>query len=177
MNLVGRHGKGESVWLAFFLCHVLGEFAKVASLRNDPSFGDRCETEAMRLRERIEAERLGWANGIDVPTSMTAHHWVPSTTRVSNRFGCAELGVLSGAGDAARVRMRRERGERAHWFRRDQALIQLLDPPFDRSDLEPGYIRGYVPGVREERWSVHPWRDSGPRWHSRLWATVRAPGN
>ena len=54
MNLVGRHGKGESVWLAFFLCHVLGEFAKVARLRDDRSFADRCETEATQLRQRIE---------------------------------------------------------------------------------------------------------------------------
>ena len=61
MNLVGRHGKGESVWLAFFLCHVLGEFAKVARLRDDPSFADRCETEAMQLRQRIE--KNAWDGG------------------------------------------------------------------------------------------------------------------
>src|SRR3989475_10692223 len=54
MNLVGRHGKGESVWLAFFLCHVLGEFAKVARLRDDLPFAERCETEAAQLHQRIE---------------------------------------------------------------------------------------------------------------------------
>src|SRR5437667_12800849 len=61
MNLVGRHGKGESVWLAFYLCHVLGEFAKVARSRDDASFADRCETEAMLLRQRIEGN--AWDSG------------------------------------------------------------------------------------------------------------------
>jgi cellobiose phosphorylase len=56
--------------------------------------------------------------------------------------------VLSGAGDADRARAAMN-AVYARLVRRDHALIQLLDPPFDNSELEPGYIRGYVPGVRE----------------------------
>ncbi len=61
MNLVGRHGKGESVWLAFFLCHVLAEFAEVARLHDDALFAERCETELMQLKERIEQN--AWDGG------------------------------------------------------------------------------------------------------------------
>jgi cyclic beta-1,2-glucan synthetase len=162
MNLVGRHGKGESVWLAFFLCHVLGEFAKVARLRNDPSFAERCETEAAQLRERIEQNAwdgqwyrrayfddgspLGSASGRECQIDSVAQSWA----------------VLSGAGDAERSRMAMNAVD-ARLVRREHALIQLLDPPFDTSDLDPGYIRGYVPGVRE---------NGGQYTHGAIWAAM-----
>ena len=148
MNLVGRHGKGESVWLAFFLYHVLGEFAKLARLRDDPSFADRCETEALQLRQR-SSSTPGMANGIAAPTSTTARRWVPSTNPECQIDSVPQSwSVLSGAGDAERSRRAMDAVD-ARLVRRDHALIQLLDPPFDTSDLDPGYIRGYVPGVRE----------------------------
>ncbi len=59
MNMVGREGKGESVWLAFFMCEVLGRFSRLARLRDDPEFSKLCESEADRLRRSIEAERVG----------------------------------------------------------------------------------------------------------------------
>src|SRR5208337_3516835 len=105
MNLVGRHGKGESVWLAFFLCHVLDEFAKVARLRADLSFADRCASEAMQLRQRIEQNAwdgkwyrrayfddgspLGSVSNVECQIDSVAQSWA----------------VLSGAGDAARSRL------------------------------------------------------------------------
>src|SRR6185312_7498582 len=61
MNLVGRHGRGESVWLAFFLCHVLTEFAEVARRYDDLPFATRCVTEAKQLRDRIEQH--AWDGG------------------------------------------------------------------------------------------------------------------
>ena len=162
MNLVGRHGKGESVWLGFFLCHVLGEFAKVARLRNDSSFADRCETEATQLRQRIEKNSLGWrvvspcvlrrrlAAGFD-------HNAECQIDSVAQSWA-----VLSGAGDPARSRVAMN-AVSARLVRRDHALIQLLDPPFDTSDLEPGYIRGYVPGVRE---------NGGQYTHGAIWTAM-----
>ena len=70
--------------------------------------------------------------------------------------------VLSGAGSAARSRMAMDAVDK-HLVRRDDALIQLLDPPFDKSDLNPGYIKGYVPGVRE---------NGGQYTHGAIWAAM-----
>jgi cellobiose phosphorylase len=70
--------------------------------------------------------------------------------------------VLSGAGDAVRSRAAMEALDR-RLVRRDQKLIQLLDPPFDKSDLNPGYIKGYVPGVRE---------NGGQYTHAAIWAAM-----
>ncbi len=70
--------------------------------------------------------------------------------------------MLSGAGDAARSRAAMD-AVYARLVRRDHALIQLLDPPFDTSDLEPGYIRGYVPGVRE---------NGGQYTHGAIWTAM-----
>ena len=162
MNLVGRHGKGESVWLGFFLCHVLREFSKVARLRNDPAFADRCETEAAQLGQRIEktawdggwyrrayfddGSPLGSVDNDECQIDSVAQSWA----------------VLSGAGDPARSRIAMD-AVSARLVRRDDALIQLLDPPFDKSDLEPGYIRGYVPGVRE---------NGGQYTHGAIWTAM-----
>jgi len=162
MNLVGKHGKGESVWLGFFLCHVLREFAKVARLRNDPSFADRCETEATQLQQRIEATAWdgGWYrrayfdDGSPLGSIANAECQIDSVAQ--------SWAVLSGAGDPGRARVAMDAvSERL--VHRDHALIQLLNPPFDSSDLEPGYIRGYVPGVRE---------NGGQYTHGAIWTAM-----
>ena len=70
--------------------------------------------------------------------------------------------VLSGAGDPGRSRMAMDAVDR-RLVRRDHALIQLLDPPFDKSALNPGYIKGYVPGVRE---------NGGQYTHGAIWAAM-----
>jgi cyclic beta-1,2-glucan synthetase len=162
MNLVGRHGRGESVWLAFFLCHVLKEFAKVARLRDDVSFADRCETEATQLRQRIEENAWdgGWYrrayfdDGSPLGSDENAECQIDSVAQ--------SWAVLSGSGDAARARASMD-AVNARLVRYDDGLIQLLDPPFDTSDLEPGYIRGYVPGVRE---------NGGQYTHAAIWAAM-----
>jgi len=162
MNLVGRHGKGESVWLAFFLCHVLGEFAKVARLRNDPTFADRCETEATKLGQRIEYNawdgewyrRAYFDDGTPLGSMKNAECQIDSVAQ--------SWAVLSGAGDADRSRQAMN-AVYERLVHPQHALIQLLDPPFDKSDLEPGYIRGYVPGVRE---------NGGQYTHGAIWAAM-----
>jgi len=60
MNLVGQHGKGESVWLGFFLYDVLMQFTEVARQRDDPSFADRCQKAATWLRPAARTAGLGW---------------------------------------------------------------------------------------------------------------------
>ena len=162
MNLVGRHGKGESVWLAFFLCYVLGEFAKVARICADSSFADRCETEAIQLRQRIEQNawdgnwyrRAYFDDGSPLGSLTNAECQIDSVAQ--------SWSVLSRVGDAARSRLAMNAVD-TRLVRREHALIQLLDPPFDTSTLDPGYIRGYVPGVRE---------NGGQYTHGAIWAAM-----
>ena len=70
--------------------------------------------------------------------------------------------MLSGAGDAARSRTAMKALDQ-RLVRRDRGLVQLLDPPFDKGDLNPGYIKGYLPGVRE---------NGGQYTHAAIWATM-----
>jgi cellobiose phosphorylase len=162
MNLVGEHGKGESVWLAFFLCQVLMLFAEVARVHEDLPFVERCQKEAAELRRNIEqhgwdgewyrrayfddGSPLGSASNPECQIDSIAQSW----------------SVLSGAGDAERSRLAMEAVDK-HLVDRDHALIRLLEPPFDRSSLNPGYIRGYVPGVRE---------NGGQYTHGAIWAAM-----
>ncbi|MFD2271116.1 GH36-type glycosyl hydrolase domain-containing protein [Undibacterium arcticum] len=60
MDKVGEHGKGESIWLSFFLYEVLMRFAEIATIHNDQTFSDRCAAEAAQLRQNIDQKRLGW---------------------------------------------------------------------------------------------------------------------
>ncbi len=162
MNLVGRHGKGESVWLGFFLCHALGEFAKVARLRNDASFADRCDAEAMQLRQQIENN--GWDGGWYRRAYFDDGSPLGSITNAECQIDSVaqSWAVLSGAGDAVRSQVAMN-AVSVRLVRRAHALVQLLDPPFDTSDLEPGYIRGYVPGVRE---------NGGQYTHGAIWVAM-----
>jgi cellobiose phosphorylase len=162
MNMVGREGKGESVWLAFFLFDVLIRFSVVARLHGDPDFSTRCENEADRLRLRIEG------NGWDGQWYRRAYFDDGTPLGSAGNPECRidsiaqSWSVLSGAGDAARSRMAMDAVD-TYLVRRDDALVQLLDPPFDKSDLNPGYIKGYVPGVRE---------NGGQYTHGAIWAAM-----
>jgi cellobiose phosphorylase len=162
MNMVGEQGTGESIWLGFFLYDVLMQFAKVARLRGDLSFAERCQREAADLRQNIELH--GW----DVEWYLRAYFDDGSPLGSASNPECQidsiaqSWSVLSGAGDASRSRMAMDAVDR-RLVRRDHALIQLLDPPFDKSNLNPGYIKGYVPGVRE---------NGGQYTHAAIWAAM-----
>ena len=148
MNMVGVQGKGESVWLGFFLYEVLMQFAEVARTRGDLSFVERCQREAAQVRRNLEQN--GWDGG----WYRRAYFDDGSPLGSVNNLECQidsiaqSWSVLSGAGDARRSHTAMEAVDR-RLVRRDHGLIQLLDPPFDKSTLNPGYIKGYVPGVRE----------------------------
>jgi cyclic beta-1,2-glucan synthetase len=162
MNLVGEHGKGESVWLGFFLYDVLTRFIEIARKHGDVSFAERCRQEADRVRRNIEQ------NGWDGEWYRRAYFDDGSPLGSAGNSECRidsiaqSWAVLSGAGDAKRSRMAMEAVDR-RLVRRAQGLIQLLEPPFDRSDLNPGYIKGYVPGVRE---------NGGQYTHAAIWAAM-----
>ncbi len=162
MNMVGQHGQGESVWLGFFLYEVLMRFTEVAGVHGDAPFAERCRREADRVRLNIEQ------NGWDGEWYRRAYFDDGSPLGSASNPECQidsiaqSWSVLSGAGDAKRSRVAMEAVDR-RLVRREHALIQLLDPPFDKSDLNPGYIKGYVPGVRE---------NGGQYTHAAIWAVM-----
>ncbi len=162
MNLVGQQGKGESVWLGFFLYDVLMQFTAIARRRDDLSFAHRCQQEAARLRQQLEQQgwdgewyrRAYFDDGTPLGSASNPECRIDSIAQ--------SWSVLSGAGDGKRARLAMEAVDQ-RLVRRHQALIQLLDPPFDQSDLNPGYIQGYLPGVRE---------NGGQYTHAAIWAAM-----
>jgi cellobiose phosphorylase len=167
MNMVGIHGKGESVWLGFFLYKVLIDFIDVALLHDDPLFAERCKAEAAQLR--LNLEEHAWDGG------WYRRAWFDDGTPLGSA-GNAECAidsiaqswsVLSGAADPGRSQLALEALDQ-HLVHRDTGIIQLLDPPFDKSSLNPGYIKGYVPGVRE---------NGGQYTHAAIWAAMAFAAN
>jgi cellobiose phosphorylase len=162
MDKVGHLGKGESVWLSFFLYQILTRFAPIALLHNDGVFAGRCVSEAEGLRKNIEASgwdgswyrRAYFDDGTPLGSAQNSECQIDSISQ--------SWSVLSGAADPQRSALAMQSLER-RLVRRDDAIIQLLDPPFDHSDLNPGYIRGYVPGVRE---------NGGQYTHAAIWAAM-----
>ena len=162
MNMVGREGKGESVWLAFFMCDVLIRFSAIARLRNDLAFSNRCEGEVDKLRRSIE--QSGWDGEWYLRAFFDDGTRLGSAKSPECRIDsiCQSWSVLSGIGEAEHSRMAMEAVD-TYLVCRDNALVQLLDPPFDTSSLNPGYIKGYVPGVRE---------NGGQYTHAAIWAAM-----
>ena len=162
MNLVGAQGKGESVWLGFFLYYVLMQFTTLARAQGDALFAERCQREAAQLRQSIE--RNGW----DGEWYRRAYFDDGTPLGAADNVECQidaiaqSWSVLSAAGEPRRTRTAMAAVDR-RLVRRDTRLIQLLDPPFDRSGLNPGYIKGYVPGVRE---------NGGQYTHSAIWTVM-----
>jgi cyclic beta-1,2-glucan synthetase len=162
MNRVGHEGRGESVWLAFFLYDVLVRFAGLARAREDTAFADRCLAQAQALRANLELHawdgewyRRAWFD-----------HGEPLGSHTSPVCQIDSLpqswSVISGAGDPERARQAMESVEQ-RLVRRHAGLIQLFDPPFDHSPLNPGYIKGYIPGVRE---------NGGQYTHGAIWTVM-----
>ena len=162
MNNVGLHGKGESVWLAFFLYQVLTRFAAIADLRADATFAARCRSEAAMLSQRIEAN--AWDGAWYRRAYFDDGTPLGSSTDIECRIDsiAQSWSVLSGAGADDR---RQTAMNSLHQYLVDShhRLIKLLDPPFDKSPADPGYIKGYVPGVRE---------NGGQYTHAAVWASM-----
>jgi cellobiose phosphorylase len=162
MNRVGHEGKGESVWLGFFLYQVLLRFAEVARLRGDVQFTKICQNEAARLGKDLETHgwdgawyrRAYFDNGEPLGSATNSECQIDSITQ--------SWAVLSGAVDAEHARQAMEAVDQ-RLVQRDAALVRLLTPPFDVAPMDPGYIKGYLPGVRE---------NGGQYTHAAIWATM-----
>jgi cellobiose phosphorylase len=148
MNLVGMQGKGESIWLGFFLYDTLNTFRELATRQGDSVFAERCHAEAEQLKRNLELHgwdgewyrRAYFDDGTPLGASLNPECRIDSIAQ--------SWSVLSGAAEAPHTGQAMAALDQ-HLVRREDKLIQLLDPPFDKSPLNPGYIRGYVPGVRE----------------------------
>jgi cellobiose phosphorylase len=148
MNLVGTGGKGESVWLGFFLFYVLEEFREICIKTGDTSSASEFVRAAEDLRTNVE--RHAW----DGEWYMRAFF---DDGRPLGSEACPECridsipqswSVISHAAETLRARTAMDAADR-QLVMRDEAIVRLFTPPFDSSDMEPGYIKGYIPGVRE----------------------------
>lgn len=148
MNRVGVEGKGESVWLAWFLVATLRRFATHAKERGAEEDANWCHTQADRYAAAVEREawdgawyrRAYFDDGTPLGSASSDECQIDSIAQ--------SWSVLSGAGDPERSRTAlRSVGERL--VRDHERLILLLTPPFDKTEHDPGYIKGYLPGVRE----------------------------
>nr|WP_257644325.1 glycoside hydrolase family 94 protein [Luteimonas salinisoli] len=162
MNRVGDAGRGESVWLGFFLATALQRFAAVAHARGDDAFAKECAAARGELARNLDAHawdgdwyRRAWFDdGTPLGSAQNEECRIDSISQ--------SWAVLSGVADPARARQAMDALDR-HLVRREAGLVQLLDPPFDRIVQDPGYIRGYVPGVRE---------NGGQYTHAAVWAAM-----
>jgi len=162
MNLVGKDGRGESVWLGFFLYDVLTRFARLARARNDPAFADLCLTHAQQLQ--LNLERHAWDGEWYLRAWFDSGEPLGSATNPECQIDSLpqSWSVISGAGEPRRSRQAMAAVARRLVRPRDE-LIQLFDPPFDKSALNPGYIKGYIPGVRE---------NGGQYTHAAIWSVM-----
>jgi len=159
LDKVGSHGKGESVWMAFFFYDILIRFAEVARLKNDVAFADECEKQALQLKKNVALhawdgawyQRAWFDDGTPLGSSLSEECKIDSIAQ--------SWSVLSGAGDPERSQIAMESAYK-NLVRKDLGIIQLLEPPFDKSNVYPGYIKGYLPGVRE---------NGGQYTHSAVW--------
>ena len=148
LNRVGRGGRGESVWLAWFVCDTLRRFEAVTRLRGDEATAAWCREERETLAARTES--AAWDG--DWYRRATFDDGTPLGTAADEECRLDAISqswaVLSGAGLAGRAQ-RAMASVRTHLIRPDDGLILLLDPPFDKTPRDPGYIKSYPPGIRE----------------------------
>ena len=146
-NNVGPAGQGESVFVGWFLHSVLGAFIPLCDERGEASRSARYCAERERLGKMLEQSwdgewyrRAYFDDGTPLGSSQNDEGKIDSVAQT--------WAVLSGA--APRSRAERAMGAvRAHLVRRGSGVVLLLAPPFDHTALDPGYIKGYIPGIRE----------------------------
>lgn len=159
MDRVGHDGQGESVWLGFFLYDILTKFITIATSYGDEDFAAECKKQADLLAVNLEKNAwdgqwyrrayfddgtpIGSASSIDCQIDSISQSWAVLSEATSAKRALTAL-------NSAQERL----------VKRDAGIIQLLDPPFDKANIDPGYIRGYVPGVRE---------NGGQYTHAAIW--------
>lgn len=161
MNRVGLKGKGESVWLSWFLLTVIKEFADIAELR-DPEHVARWQQHATVLKAALENEawdgewyRRGfYDDGTPLGSASSAECRIDSIAQ--------SWSVISGAGNPEH-QVRSMKAVEQYLVKPDDGIALLFTPPFDHTPLDPGYIKGYPPGIRE---------NGGQYTHAALWSVI-----
>ncbi len=161
MNRVGAQGKGESVWLGWFLCTVLGGFAPLCDRYQMQTRSNRYGRHMEKLRKGLEqawdgdwyrrayfddGTPLGSARNDECRIDSIAQTWAV-ISRVAESYRAAR--AMSAVNE--------------YLIRQGDGLIVLFTPPFDKSTMDPGYVKGYVPGVRE---------NGGQYTHAALWTVI-----
>jgi cyclic beta-1,2-glucan synthetase len=157
MNRVGAGGRGESIWLGWFLCATFKRFAPLAALMKDDP--------ALYLHQADQLSRALEGYGWDGSWYLRAFYDDGSRLGSSENDECRidsiaqSWAVLSGAADPTRAAQAMESVNRM-LVKQDEQLVLLFTPPFDKSEHDPGYIKGYLPGVRE---------NGGQYTHAAIW--------
>ena len=161
MNRVGTLGRGESVWLGWFLVAVLTEFLPICERRGRKDLADRYRNEIGWLSGMLELawdgdwyRRAYFDDGTPLGSAQNEECRLDSISQ--------SWAVLSRAADPRRAERALD-AVQAHLVRRDAQIVLLLTPPFDQMAHDPGYIKGYVPGVRE---------NGGQYTHAAIWALI-----
>ena len=161
-NTVGNKGIGESIWLGFFLYDILKKFIKIVELKNDVDLVNRYNQILLKLKKALNTK--GWDG-----------HWYKRAF-TDNREALGSIvneecridsiaqswSVISEAGDNDKKYLALQNLEK-YLIDYKAGIIKLLDPPFENSKLEPGYIKSYLPGVRE---------NGGQYTHAAIWAII-----
>ena len=148
MNRVGEGGKGESVWLGWFLLHTLKVFASRAAVRSDTARQDSWTAHQSKLSEAMELH--GW----DGKWYRRAYFDDGTPLGSSENDECRidaiaqSWAVISGSAESGRALQAMEEFHQ-QLVHPDEKLVQLFAPPFDKSVQDPGYVKAYPPGVRE----------------------------
>jgi cyclic beta-1,2-glucan synthetase len=176
MNRVGIHGKGESVWLAWFLVATLRGFAEHAESRGDGAVAGEFRRQADAYLAAVEQQgwdgawyrRAYFDDGTPIGSRLNeecridsiAQSWSVISDGAAKQRGGGADGRRNEAAERRRVAMA---SLEQHLVREDARLLMLLTPPFDKTEKDPGYIKGYLPGVRE----------NGAQYtHAALWAVL-----
>jgi cyclic beta-1,2-glucan synthetase len=162
MNRVGPGGRGESIWLGWLLHTALWEFARLAEARGQPARADAWRAHVRTLKASLEEH--GWDGDWYRRAYFDDGAPLGSVTNTECRIDsiAQSWGVISGAAEPIRA-ARAMAAVEEYLVRRGQELILLFTPPFDRGTLDPGYIKGYPPGVRE---------NGGQYTHAAIWAVM-----
>ena len=162
MNRVGYLGKGESVWLGWFLHTVLWEFAKVADARGERQRAEKWRIHVSALKAALEHDgwdgewyrRAYFDDGTPLGSVQNEECHIDSIAQT--------WGIISGAAEPGRA-ARAMSAVDQQLIRSADGLILLLTPPFDKTTHDPGYIKGYVPGIRE---------NGGQYTHAATWTAI-----
>lgn len=161
-STVGNKGKGESVWLGFFLYTVLENFIPICKEKQDEKLVQKYEEIKMNLKKALNTN--GWDGRWYKRAFMDDGNILGSMENDECRIDsiAQSWSIISGAGDNDKKYISMESLEN-HLIDKENGIIKLLDPPFEKGKLEPGYIKAYLPGVRE---------NGGQYTHAAIWVII-----